>query len=286
MAPGAALAERRDAARAELPAGRKRRRPRGRARRRGRPLNLLAESVGSKSITAHILGGAAIGADARTGVVDADHEVFVHPGLYVADASAIPTNLGVNPSLTITALAERFAARFPDPATPSGPATVPAPALDERASPAALRRAWTALRPPTGDELHGDHEALFPGPPGFPVLARHGLGLIGLPRWFGKRFAADGASAVNLVRPAGALEEVLPMTVARAPSLLDGLDALVLSYPPTARLPWRHVRDELRVAGPGLLAGMTIVYLPGLRRTGAPFLLRAQDASAARAPRR
>ena len=47
------------------------------------------------------------------GVVDADHQVFGCPGLYVVDASAIPANVGVNPSLTITALAERFAMRFP-----------------------------------------------------------------------------------------------------------------------------------------------------------------------------
>ncbi|GAB2862503.1 GMC family oxidoreductase [Myroides odoratimimus subsp. xuanwuensis] len=79
----------------------------------GRPLNLLGESVGGLSITAHILGGAVMGVDGEHGVVDADHEVHGHPGLYVMDASVIPANLGVNPSLTITALAERFAARFP-----------------------------------------------------------------------------------------------------------------------------------------------------------------------------
>ncbi len=84
----------------------------------GRPLNLLPESVGGLSITAHVLGGAAIGSGAGSGVVDARHEVYGHPGLYVTDASAIPANLGVNPSLTITALAERFAALMPDPRDP------------------------------------------------------------------------------------------------------------------------------------------------------------------------
>ena len=79
----------------------------------GRPLNLLPESVGGLSVTAHVLGGAAIGADPGSGVIDARHEVHGHPGLYVADASAIPANLGVNPSLTITALAERFASVMP-----------------------------------------------------------------------------------------------------------------------------------------------------------------------------
>ncbi len=73
-------------------------------------------------MTAHVLGGAVMGRAAEEGVVDADHEVFGHPGLYVADASVIPANLGVNPSLTITALAERFAAGFPAPLDPARPA--------------------------------------------------------------------------------------------------------------------------------------------------------------------
>jgi cholesterol oxidase len=80
----------------------------------GRPLNLLGESVGGLSVTAHILGGAVIGTGPENGVVDTNHEVFGHPGLYVADASVLPANLGVNPSLTITAMAERFATRFPE----------------------------------------------------------------------------------------------------------------------------------------------------------------------------
>jgi cholesterol oxidase len=80
---------------------------------RGEPLNILIESVANKSTTAHILGGAVIAANAAHGVIDTRHEVFGHPGLYVVDASAIPVNLGVNPSLTITALAERFASLIP-----------------------------------------------------------------------------------------------------------------------------------------------------------------------------
>jgi cholesterol oxidase len=79
----------------------------------GEALNMLIESVANKSSTAHILGGAVIGAGATHGVIDSNHELFGHPGLYVVDASAIPVNLGVNPSLTITALAERFASLIP-----------------------------------------------------------------------------------------------------------------------------------------------------------------------------
>ena len=79
----------------------------------GEPLNLVVESLGGRSVTAHILGGAVISDDASGGVIDAGHEVHGHPGLFIADASAIPVNLGVNPSLTITALAERFTSLWP-----------------------------------------------------------------------------------------------------------------------------------------------------------------------------
>jgi cholesterol oxidase len=64
-------------------------------------------------LTAHILGGATIGADAGTGVIDAYHRVFGHEGLHVIDGAAVGANLGVNPSLTITAMAERAVSAWP-----------------------------------------------------------------------------------------------------------------------------------------------------------------------------
>ena len=79
----------------------------------GTPHNNVLESIGNASVTAHILGGCAIAAGREAGVVDIDHQVFGYPGLFVTDASAIPANVGVNPALTITALAERFSERFP-----------------------------------------------------------------------------------------------------------------------------------------------------------------------------
>jgi cholesterol oxidase len=78
----------------------------------GIPHNSLLESALNMSVTAHILGGCPIGSDSAHGVIDSNHEVFGHAGLYVMDGSAIPANVGVNPSLTITALAERAASLF------------------------------------------------------------------------------------------------------------------------------------------------------------------------------
>jgi cholesterol oxidase len=64
--------------------------------------------------TAHILGGCAMGRDAGDGVIDAHCEVFGYPGLYVVDGSMIGANLGVNPSLTITAIAEHAMSHIPE----------------------------------------------------------------------------------------------------------------------------------------------------------------------------
>ena len=65
-------------------------------------------------MTAHILGGATIGESAETGVVDPYHRVYGYTGLHVVDGSAVPANLGVNPALTITAMAERAMSLWPN----------------------------------------------------------------------------------------------------------------------------------------------------------------------------
>lgn len=79
----------------------------------GVAVSLLTETLLGVPSTAHILGGACMGADAASGVIDAEHRVFGYPGLFVIDGSAVSANPGVNPSLTITALAERAMSRIP-----------------------------------------------------------------------------------------------------------------------------------------------------------------------------
>ncbi|MDG3008925.1 GMC family oxidoreductase [Rhodococcus sp. D2-41] len=65
-------------------------------------------------LTAHFLGGCTIGADADHGVIDPYHRVYGYPTLSVVDGSSVSANLGVNPSLTITAQAERAASLWPN----------------------------------------------------------------------------------------------------------------------------------------------------------------------------
>ncbi|MFH1807983.1 MAG: GMC family oxidoreductase [Pseudomonadota bacterium] len=72
----------------------------------GIPRNNITEVLFNMGTTAHILGGCAIGPDPEHGVIDGQNRVYGHPGLYVVDGSMMPANLGVNPSLTITAMAE------------------------------------------------------------------------------------------------------------------------------------------------------------------------------------
>lgn len=120
-----------------------------------RAARLLAEQIGGRPrgsiteafhvpITAHLLGGAVIGASADTGVIDPYHRVYGHPGLHVLDGAAISANLGVNPALTITAQAERAMSLWPNRGEPD-------------------------LRPPLGSP----YTRLAPVPPRYPAVPAH-----------------------------------------------------------------------------------------------------------------
>ena len=102
-------------------------------------------------MTAHFIGGCAIGESPSTGVIDPWHRLYGHPGLHVVDGSAISANLGVNPSLTITAQAERAMSFWPN-------------------------RAGADPRPPLG----GDYCRLAPVPPTRPVVPANAPGALRL----------------------------------------------------------------------------------------------------------
>jgi cholesterol oxidase len=111
---------------------------------------MLASDLAARPATAHFIGGATIGDSPETGVVDAYHRLWGHPNLHVVDGSTIGANLGVNPSLTIVAMAERAIALWPnrgepDPRPAPGEGYLPVspvvplrPAVPDHA-PAALR---------------------------------------------------------------------------------------------------------------------------------------------------
>jgi cholesterol oxidase len=126
-----------------------------------RAVRLLAEELGGIAggtwldlfnipTTAHFIGGCVIGASPEDGVIDPYHRVYGHPGLHIVDGSTISANLGVNPSLTITAQAERALSCWPNHGDPDprpdlgspyvrlSPVPPNSPAVPEGA-PAALR---------------------------------------------------------------------------------------------------------------------------------------------------
>ncbi|MBC7302733.1 MAG: GMC family oxidoreductase [Nocardia sp.] len=78
----------------------------------------IATDIFNIPATAHYIGGCTIGDSRDTGVIDPYQRVYGHPGLHIADGSAITANLGVNPSLTITAQAERAMAFWPNKGEP------------------------------------------------------------------------------------------------------------------------------------------------------------------------
>jgi len=100
----------------------------------GKPGGSIGEPF-NRPLTAHFIGGCTIGESPETGVIDPFQRVFDHPGLHVVDGSAISANLGVNPSLTITALAERAMGFVPE-AEDAEPRELP-----EAARPAPVGRA-------------------------------------------------------------------------------------------------------------------------------------------------
>ena len=87
----------------------------------------ITESLFNIPTTAHILGGAVIGSGPDTGVVGPDSRVFGYENLMVCDGAAVPANPGVNPSLTITAMAERAMAQVPPKDPAAAPAELPEP---------------------------------------------------------------------------------------------------------------------------------------------------------------
>ncbi len=89
----------------------------------------VLEALANIPTTAHVLGGAVIGADAARGVIDRNLRAFGYQNLLVCDGAAIPANPGVNPALTITALAEYAMSQIPKAGRPLHQAPVASNAL-------------------------------------------------------------------------------------------------------------------------------------------------------------
>jgi cholesterol oxidase len=87
----------------------------------GMPQSMVFEAVRNVPSTAHILGGATIGRDIESGVIDKNQHVYGYRNMLICDGSAVPANPGVNPSLTITAMTERAMSKIPVKEFPMSP---------------------------------------------------------------------------------------------------------------------------------------------------------------------
>ncbi len=116
----------------------------------GMAVGSIFEALANIPTTAHLIGGCPIATTPDDGVVDPYHRVFGHRGLHVVDGSTVTVNLGANPALTITALAERAMSLWPnagepDPRPPLGEPYRPIPPVPPR-NPAVPADAPAALR--------------------------------------------------------------------------------------------------------------------------------------------
>ena len=109
---------------------------------KGIPAGSVNEGLFNVPMTAHMLGGCVFGRDETEGVIDLNCQVFNYPGLYVVDGSIVPANPGINPSLTITALAEYAMTRIPpkNGQAPRQPLGASVPLHDQQAGALALER--------------------------------------------------------------------------------------------------------------------------------------------------
>ena len=125
----------------------------------------LPFEVINRTASAHFTGGIPIGDSSESGAVDPYQRLFGQPGLHVMDGSVMPANTGVNPSLTITALAERAMSLWPnkgdaDPRPPLGSGyervdpVMPHRPVVPAGAPAELR--WTRRRPTSSPSIPTD----------------------------------------------------------------------------------------------------------------------------------
>jgi hypothetical protein len=114
----------------------------------------LSPNLSQTAYSAHPIGTARMSDTAALGVVDANGEVYGYPGLYVMDGAAVPTALGVNPSLTVAALAERSATSL---VLDLGHTPVAPPIANPYVSPRPGEQSPTLSRPPRRHRRHRRH---------------------------------------------------------------------------------------------------------------------------------
>lgn len=144
-----------------------------------------------------------------------------------------------------------------------------------KASIGELRSVFGSLSAPDAALRDGFYRAQFIGPWWLRASGRPSVALSGLPGWLGKRFLTPDV-ATNILQQGADTVQALSMTVVPGISQVDGKPGLALHYGKNAAIPWRWVRDELRVLDDKTLLCFTVINLPVLRHLAFPFLLERQ----------
>lgn len=128
-----------------------------------------------------------------------------------------------------------------------------------------LRKDFRDLPEPAAIEhFEGAYTAKYVGPAPVRLSGPLVLGLLGFGRWRGKRFAMDGdeLKGKNRFHSGEPKDDRFPMNAKIAPSIIDGRDAFVVTYPAESSFPWRAARDEFREFEDGKLLGITTFNIP------------------------
>lgn len=246
----------------------------------GVPMSSVAESLQGSPTSAHFLGGAVIGESARTGVVDRDRHAFGYRRLIVCDGSTLPANVGVNPSLTITAMAEEAMSRVPEKTKSDelGPRTAePAVEFKTNRLHTTIRKEFKKLpAPSSAAQLVGTYDGIYIGPTIVRATAPLFMRLLRFGGWRGKHFevAGDQLSGENLFKSSDGEQRKVPMNPSLTESAIDGRPAFVITYPAGTVAPWQRARDEFRPIDDDRLLGITSFDFPIVRHFPLAFVLK------------
>lgn len=139
-----------------------------------------------------------------------------------------------------------------------------------------IRHFFRELPSDIGKISSGFYRASFIGPWWLRVSAMPSIALSGLKGWQGKQFF-DAHNATNILKTKQGLVEKLHMRCVQGESLVDGKWGVALNYGVDAPIPWRWVKDEMRILDEQTFLCMTVIDLPLIRKLSFPFILRRES---------
>ena len=139
-----------------------------------------------------------------------------------------------------------------------------------------IRQFFRGLSSDVGTITPGFYRASFIGPWWLKIIAMPSIALSGLKGWQGKKFF-DAYTATNILQTQQGLVEKLQMHCVHGMTLEDGQQGVALNYGADTPIPWRWIKDEMRVLDDQTYLCMTVIDLPFIRKLSFPFILRRES---------